>query len=166
MAIRVLFFVQHPCISLILKLTALEILFGLVCQLATHFKYNIMNQFISILKWTARIWGSVSFLFLLFMVGAHLMGSLFGGEDGNASGFGSTSEFISFLFFPISTFMGLGLAILWNRVGALITICGMIGLYITRPDLMGDLMIIGIAFPSILYLWYGYLSKKAKSVDS
>ena len=73
----------------------------------------------SISLWVARIWGSISLLFLVFMVGAHIIGALTGSQDGE--GFSSTSEMVSFFFFPISIMIGLGIAWKWEGIGGLIT---------------------------------------------
>jgi len=106
----------------------------------------------NILRWTARIWGTISLLFLLFMLGAHILGSFSGSAEGG--GFGSTREFISFLFFPVSTIIGLALAWKWEGVGGLVTLVGMIAFHVIRPDLILDPMIDGLAAPGLLFLIY------------
>lgn len=115
----------------------------------------------NIILWTARIWGSLSLAFLLFMVGAHVIGALTGAEDG--FGFTSTSEMVTFfLFFPVGTMIGLSIALKWPGLGGLITIGGMIGFHIIRPDLFLHPMIDGLAAPGLLYLIYWYLSRGQK----
>jgi len=102
----------------------------------------------TILLWTARIWSSISLAFLLFMIGAHLIASL----TGKGEPLGHPS--ISFLFFPVSTIIGLAVALKWNGLGGLITVGGIIVFHIFRPDLFFDLMIDGLAFPGLLFLFY------------
>ena len=115
----------------------------------------------SIILLTARIWGSISLAFLVFMVGAHVIGSLTGGEDG--LGFTSTSEIFQFLlFFPAGTIIGLSIALKWPGLGGLITVGGMIGFHIIRPDLIFNPMIDGLMAPGLLYLIYWYLSRGQK----
>ena len=109
----------------------------------------------------ARIWGSLSLAFLLFMVGAHIIGSLTGAEE--SSGFNSTSEMVTFfLFFPVGTLIGLSIAFKWPGLGGLITVGGMIGLKIIRPDLIFVPMIDALMAPGLLYLIYWYLSRSQK----
>lgn len=103
----------------------------------------------------ARFWGSLSLLFLLFMVGAHLIEAISGGADGN--GFQSATEVLSFICFPVSVMIGLGLAWKWEGLGGIITVAGIICFHITRPDLIFDPMIDGLAFPGFLFLLYWFL---------
>jgi len=69
------------------------------------------KQIATIIRWIARIWGSVSLAIMLFMVGAHLLATITG--KGEPIGhFKSVSEMVSFAFFPLSTILGLSIA--WN----------------------------------------------------
>jgi len=113
---------------------------------------------IKILLWTARIWGAISLVFLLFMVGAHFIEALFVSKEPIGEGFNSTSEMISFLFFPISIMVGLGIAFKWYRIGGLITTIGIICFHFFRPDLLFNPMIDGLAFPGLLFLMYSFLN--------
>ena len=115
------------------------------------------KQMASIILWIARIWGSISLFFVLFMVGAHIIGALTGTE-GNG-GFSSTGEFLSFLTFPVSITIGLALAFKWKGLGGLITILGLIAFYIIRPDLFLDPMISLLAAPGLFYILYWWLSR-------
>lgn len=116
---------------------------------------------LSIVLWTARVWGSLSLAFLLFFVGAHIIGSLTGGGDG-IGGFNSTSELVSFLFFPVCTIIGLGLAWKWEGWGGLITTGGIIGFHIITPGILFNLMINGLAAPGLLFLIYWFLARYKK----
>ncbi|MEJ2585056.1 MAG: hypothetical protein P8Z38_08430 [Robiginitalea sp.] len=104
----------------------------------------------NILRRIARIWGTISLLFLLFMLGTHILGSFSGSPE--ADGFGSTADFISFLFFPVSTIIGLALSWKWEGLGGAVTVVGMIAFHIIRPDLILDPMIDGLAAPGVLFL--------------
>jgi len=115
------------------------------------------KQIATIIRWIARIWGSVSLVIMLFMVGAHLLATITG--KGEPIGhFKSVSEMVSFAFFPLSIILGLGIALKWEGLGGLITIAGIIGFHIMRPDLIFDLMIEGLAAPGIFYILYWFLS--------
>ena len=108
----------------------------------------------------ARFWGSISLAFLLFMVGAHLIGALSGsGESG--AGFQSTNEMLSFIFFPVSIMVGLALAWKWEGLGGIIAIVGIICFHVLRPDLIFNPMIDGLAFPGLLFILYWVLARKS-----
>jgi hypothetical protein len=111
------------------------------------------NRIAKIIRWIARIWGSISLAFLVFMVGAHLIATITG--KGEPIGkFNSISEIASFFFFPLCTLIGLAIAWKWEGLGGLITIGGIICFHMIRPDLLFDLMINGLAAPGLLYLLY------------
>lgn len=97
----------------------------------------------------ARIIGTSIFAFILFFLLAHLFG-----EDESGEGFRNAGEVIMFIFFPVSTFVGLGLALKWEGIGGLITTIGMIGLFIMRPELLFNLYMTVPIVPGMLYLFY------------
>ncbi|MCJ7467882.1 MAG: hypothetical protein MUO53_14465 [Maribacter sp.] len=110
----------------------------------------------NIIRWIARIWGTSIFAFVLFFLFAHI----FRTEEGG-NGFINTRESISFIFFPCSIIIGLAIALKWEGLGGLIITVGMIGLFITRFDLISEpFFICGITPPGILYLVYWHLSKR------
>ena len=107
----------------------------------------------NIIRWIARIWGTSILAFVLFFLFAHI----FGTEEGG-NGFNNNS--ISFIFFPVSSIIGLAIALKWEGLGGLITTVGIIGFFILRFDLISEpFFICGITPPGILYLVYWYLSK-------
>ncbi len=114
----------------------------------------------NIIRWIARIWGTSILAFVLFLLFAHI----FGTEEGG-NGFNNNS--ISFIFFPISSIIGLSIALKWEGLGGLITTVGIIGFFILRFDLISDpFFICGITPPGILYLVYWYLTKgQVKTVE-
>jgi len=117
------------------------------------------KQVALIVRWIARIWGSLSLAFMLLFVGAHLIGTITG--EGEPIGkFNSVSEMISFAFFPVSIIIGLGIAWKWEGLGGFITIVGIIGFHLIRPDLIFNLMIDGLAIPGLFYILYWLLSKR------
>jgi hypothetical protein len=120
------------------------------------------NQPAQIIRLIARIWGTISLVFLVYFFGAHLIDSLSGGGDplGN---FKSDSEMISFAFFPLSLIIGLAIAWKWEGLGGFITIGGIIGFQIMRPDLLFNLMIDGLAIPGLFYIVYWFLTRKLKN---
>ena len=98
--------------------------------------------------------------FLTIMVGAHLIGAIMGDSTGPGM---TPREALSFAFFPIGVVIGLGIAIRWSGIGGLITIVGMIGFLIVRPDLILDSMIyVYGGGPGILFLIYWLLTRKSK----
>ena len=117
-----------------------------------------------IIRWIARIWGSIILLFFLFMVGAHIVGSFTGTEQGE--GFRSTVELLSFLFFPVSIMIGLAIAWWREGLGGTIVLIGMVGFHVLRPDLILDPMIDSPAVPGILYLVYWWLNRTSDTSDT
>lgn len=115
------------------------------------------NKIATIIRWIARISGSLIVVFILFFLLAHLFG-----EDESGNGFRNTKEVISFLFFPISTLIGLGLALKWEGLGGIIAIVGMIGLFVVRPDLLNSVMTI-LIIPGVLYTMYWIMTKNKNS---
>ncbi|MBE0675221.1 MAG: hypothetical protein IH591_11205 [Bacteroidales bacterium] len=112
----------------------------------------------TVILWTARIWGSLSLVFMLFFVGAALVGTITGKGDG-IGGFKSLSDRISFLFFPVLIMIGLGVAWRWEGLGGFLTTAGIIVFYAIRPDLLSNPYIAGLAFPGLLFILYWFLSR-------
>ena len=116
---------------------------------------NIMNIFL----WIARIAGTLVVAFVLFF----LLSDILNGKGPGGSPL-SLKETITFFFFPLSTILGLLLALKWEGLGGTITIVGLIGLLIIRPDLVTSLLLVSlIAIPGFLYLGYWYFSKNYSS---
>jgi len=114
----------------------------------------------NIIRWIARIWGTLILAFALFFV----LAPIFGGEE-SGEGLRNTSEVITFIFFPVSSVIGLSIALKWEGLGGLITTVGIIGLLIMRFDLISELYFIaGIAPPGIMYLLYWLLSKESSQI--
>jgi hypothetical protein len=116
------------------------------------------KQVALIIRWIARICGSLSLAFMLFFVGAHLIATITGAGEPIGT-FNTVSEIISFAFFPVSLIIGLGIAWKWEGLGGFITIAGIIGFHIIRPDLIFNLMIDGLAAPGLFYLLYWFLTR-------
>ena len=112
------------------------------------------NKTATVIRWTARILGSLFLAFVLFFLIAYTFGS-----DESGEGFRSTGEFITFLFFPISTVIGLGLAWKWEGLGGFITVSGMVGLFSMRPDLLASPYMLVPAIPGILYGIYWQMTR-------
>jgi len=95
------------------------------------------------------------------MGAAQLFGTLFDADD--ATPIQTTSEWIRIFFFPICTMIGLIIAIIKRKLlGSLIIIFSMIGLYVIRPDVLTQPVIVGLAFPAILFFIYWLLFRDQK----
>lgn len=116
------------------------------------------------IRWTARILGGINLVFLLFMVGAHISAAIVNPDEARGNDFNSFQEMASFLFFPVSTIIGLFMAMKWDGLGGIITLGGIIAFHSIRPDLFLDPMIDGLAAPSLLFLLYWIISKKSHKV--
>ena len=97
--------------------------------------------------------------FLLFFLGAHVVAKI----TGKGESLGRPSA--SFLFFPVSIIIGLGLAWKWEGLGGLITVVGITGFHIMRSDLHFNVMIDGLAAPGLLFLIYWFLTRGLKKTS-
>jgi len=114
----------------------------------------------TIIRMTARIWGSLILLFLLFFVGAHVIGTLFGPDGASDGGFNSVGEILTFIFcFPVGTMIGLAIAWKWEGLGGLITAGGIICLFIMRSDLITNPYFIVMGINGLLFLVYWVLTR-------
>ena len=75
----------------------------------------------TLICWIARIWGTLILVFVLFFIVALIVGG-----DESGEGLFNTKEIITFIFFPLSTVIGLGIALKWEGFGGLITTIGII----------------------------------------
>lgn len=120
------------------------------------------SEAIDFLRWTARIWGSLSVAFLLLMILGHLINP----EVPFLSGFHSTRDVIIFLLFPVSTMIGIWFAWPYELIGSLLTLAGISGLFIIRNDLLFDPWISIIVAPVFIYLlvwWMDWRSMDAET---
>ena len=108
------------------------------------------------IRWVARIWGTLVLAFVLFFLIAHLFGVHEAGAE-----LLSTKDKLTFLFFPLSTLTGLAIAWKWEGTGGSITVLGMIGLLIIRPNLLSAFWLIGaVLIPGLMYMIYWYQLRK------
>lgn len=111
---------------------------------------------VKLIRWIARIWGTIILVFIL----TFFLGYAFGDEG---LGFDKISnhEKITFIFFPIATIVGLLIAYKNEKIGGLIATLGMIVFFIMQPEVLTKpFVFLGILPPGILYLIYWFLSKK------
>lgn len=115
----------------------------------------------NIIRWIARIWGSLILAFVIFFVLAYLFG-----DEGLGLDNLNNRDIITFICFPVSSLIGLSIALKNEKIGGFITTIGIIGLLIVRSDLITNLYImIGIVPPGILYLVYWFLTKKHQQLN-
>jgi hypothetical protein len=112
------------------------------------------NLTATIIRWTARISGSLILAFGLFFILANVFGN-----DESGEGIRNAKELISFLMFPISPVIGLSIAWKWEGLGGIITTAGMVGLFIIRPDLLSSLYMGIPIIPGLLYITYWLMTK-------
>lgn len=108
----------------------------------------------------ARIWSILSSGFLIFMLVGHLVGEIQGSADGVSEAFKTSREFLMFICFPVSTIVGLAVAWRWEGLGGFITVLGMLGLFILRPDLALQPLFLILPGPGLLFLVYGIISRR------
>ena len=114
-------------------------------------------QYVTILRWIARIWSFLSVAFILSFVGRYLFSS-------EGLGTFEPGELIIFSFFPIGVTIGMIIAWKWEGFGGILTTCCLIGFHVTalivygKPDFV--LQIELLAAPGILFVLYWLLSRK------
>jgi len=112
-----------------------------------------------VLRWAARIWGSLLLLFLLIMVGAEIVGTLRGLNELSFD----QGELLPFLFFPILHMLGLGLAWFREGLGALIIFLSLAGFLLTIGEMESFTFVIFFAVSGLLYLLYWYLNRSPRA---
>jgi hypothetical protein len=116
-----------------------------------------VNTLARIVRWIARITGSLLLLFLLWMLVGHLTGSA-NGPHGMT--FRSTGEILAFVLFPVCTMAGLAMAYRRELLGGA-TVVGSIALLCAlRPDLVQPYFL-ALTVPGVLYLLYWALQRKS-----
>jgi len=126
------------------------------------------NQAVEIMRWISRIWGGLVLTFVLFMLTAHLVGSITGKEP-EGEGFRNFWEIIAFsCFFVI--IIGLFMAYKWEGLGGLIASLGLLimftALQISAPEIKLSFtesikaITLFVLSPGFLYLITWYLSRK------
>lgn len=117
------------------------------------------DKILNALLWSARLWGAVVLLFMVVMVGSHIVGSFMEAGEEGVEGFQSIEEMITFIVFPVGLMIGLAVAQFRYRIGGFICLFCMIAFLIFRPDQIFDYMIYSIGLPGLLFLLYSYLKK-------
>ena len=98
-----------------------------------------------IILWESLILGGIVLAFVGWFLVAHLV-------QPQGGGFNNTLEGISFGFFPVGLCIGLALAY-WRRgLGGAIALGSMIGLFVLRPDLLGQWMFLVFVLPGLGYV--------------
>lgn len=110
--------------------------------------HNQKNLSLSI-RWAARILGSMSILFLLFMI----LGHIFGNEPQHFNGL---SDILVLAFFPGGLLIGLIVALKSEKIGATIALISMCVFFLLRPDTITSYWILGLFAPAVLFFVYGW----------
>lgn len=110
-------------------------------------------DFRTIILWAARILGSLSICFTLFMLFAHVF------EINESSNWSmSQEEMLTFTFFPVLSLSGLLLAYWKELIGGVVNVSAMMAFFILSPNSIGEpIFLIAYLMPGILYMLYGIL---------
>jgi hypothetical protein len=113
-----------------------------------------------VIRWIARIWGTLIWAFVTFFLLAHI----FGDADAAPGWWRDPRELITFLVFPVGTVIGLAMAWKWEGVGGLIVTLGMVIGLSTGGGHWDELFFsVGVLGPGVLYLLSWSLSRLVKS---
>lgn len=116
-----------------------------------------VNTLARVVRWVARITGSLLLLFLLWMLVGHLTGSA-NGPHGMT--FRSTGEILAFVLFPICTMVGLAMAYRWELLGGATAVGSIALLCALRPDLIQSYFL-ALTLPGVLYLLHWALQRRS-----
>ncbi len=111
---------------------------------------------LTLLRWTARITGTLLLLFLIYMFVGHLVGDANGP---NGMDFRSGSEFFTFLLFPVCSIIGLAMAYKYELIGGGLSVVSLLMLIVIRPDLM-QMPFASLITPGALYVLYAVMARK------
>lgn len=111
---------------------------------------------LTLLRWTARITGTLLLLFLIYMFVGHLVGDANGP---NGMSFRGSGEFFTFLLFPVCSIIGLALAYKYELLGGGLSVLSLIVLVALRPDLM-QMPFVSLITPGALYVLYALTLKR------
>jgi hypothetical protein len=116
----------------------------------------MLMEITKVLLSTARIWGFISMLFLLFM----LLANIFGEENMN---FTNRKEWFTFILFPMGIIFGLFVAYRSAITGGIICFISILISCILLPELTKSFYYVFSVFPGILFLIYGINKLKINS---
>jgi len=121
----------------------------------------MINKTLHLIKWLAKITGTIVLAFLLFFIVAHLIGA-----EENRVGFRDAEDMLTFVLFPVCPVVGLLIAYKWNLAGGLISTGAMLVLFLMRPDLWHGVYVVLSGVPGLLYLISALMVKRSKSVTA
>ena len=120
-----------------------------------YFHMDMAPPPLTFLRPIARIVGTLTLAFLLFMLFGHLTGDA-NGPTGMR--FSDTREVLSFICFPVLTIIGLALAYRNAKWGGVLAVLSIMRLFTLRPDLMSTAIWLW-TIPGLLYLVVGWWSR-------
>ena len=117
----------------------------------------MINKTLYLIKWLAKITGTIVLAFLLFFIVAHLVGA-----EENRAGFREVADMLTFILFPVCPVVGLLIAYKWNFAGGLISTGAMLVLFLMRPDLWHGVYVVLSGVPGLLYLISSLIGKRGQ----
>lgn len=102
-----------------------------------------------IVLWAARILGTLTILFLSFMI----LGHIFGSEPQHLNGL---SDVIALTFFPTGLLAGLIVALKHEKTGGTIAFVSMCIFFAYRPNALTSSLFLLLFVPAVLFFVYGW----------
>jgi len=121
----------------------------------THFGSSPKTIPALLVLWAARILGTLTILFLSFMI----IGHLFGSEPQHLNGL---SDVIALTFFPTGLLLGLIVALKHEKTGGSIAFASMCIFFALRPETLTNYLFLLLFAPAVLYFLYGWWLRRQK----
>ncbi len=115
----------------------------------THTAVTSKTTLARFVLWAARILGTLTILFLLFMI----LGHIFGSEPQRLNGL---SDVIALTFFPTGLLVGLIVALKYEKTGGAIAFISMCIFFAYRPNALTSNLFLLIFAPAVLFFVYGW----------
>jgi len=115
----------------------------------THFGSSPKTIPALLVLWAARILGTLTILFLSFMI----IGHLFGSEPQHLNGL---PDVIALTFFPTGLLVGLIVALKYEKIGGAIAFFSMCIFFAYRPNALGSSLFWLLFAPAVLFFVYGW----------
>lgn len=114
-----------------------------------------------IVKWILRSANLFVLAFLLYFLIAHLIST-----EENGNGFQSKEEILFFLFFPLSTVVGLLLAWKHELWGGMLSFFSILfGILLFSPKSLDEMIFFWIALPGLMHIVHALFHKGTKPID-
>jgi hypothetical protein len=116
---------------------------------------SISIRRLAMFRLAARLMAAAMLIVVLYFLLAYLIGS-----HESFGHFRNLRELLTFICFPVSSLIGLGMTFRYEWAGALLVLAGLAGLLLLRPELGSNLLMMAPALPACIFLFCSFTPKK------